>query len=42
MGYHGAFALAAAFPRATYAVLDGAGHGLALERRSLHRALVAD
>ena len=42
VGYYNAFEVATHFPRATYAVLDGAGHAVALERKSVHRALVAD
>jgi pimeloyl-ACP methyl ester carboxylesterase len=42
VGYDNAFALVANFARATYAVLDGAGHAVAMERKSIHRALVGD
>jgi pimeloyl-ACP methyl ester carboxylesterase len=41
-GYADAAALLASFPRATLAVLDRAGHGLAEERHPLFGALVAD
>ena len=36
------FDLLDVYPCATYAVLDGAGHGLTLERPDLYEALVAD
>ena len=42
VGYHNAFALVGNFPRASYAALDGAGHAVAMERKSIHRALVGD
>ena len=41
-GYQGMFDLLDVYPCATYAVLDGAGHGLTLERPDLYEALVAD
>ncbi|MBK9125478.1 MAG: alpha/beta hydrolase [Chloroflexi bacterium] len=41
-GFAGAFDLARKFPRATYAALDGAGHGLFFEQAALFRALVLD
>ncbi len=34
--------MAAQFPRATFAVLDRAGHGLTMEQTGLFRALVAE
>jgi pimeloyl-ACP methyl ester carboxylesterase len=39
-GYHDAYTLLDNFPRATYAVLDRAGHALAVEQKPLFRALV--
>jgi pimeloyl-ACP methyl ester carboxylesterase len=42
VGYARTVELLAQFPRATLAVLDRAGHGLAEEQRSLFRALVGD
>jgi pimeloyl-ACP methyl ester carboxylesterase len=42
VGYRNAFGVAENFPRATYVVLDGAGHAVAIERKRLHRALVDD
>jgi pimeloyl-ACP methyl ester carboxylesterase len=42
VGYRGAFALTDAYPRATIAVLDRAGHGLPWEQDGLFRALVED
>jgi pimeloyl-ACP methyl ester carboxylesterase len=41
-GYRGMFDLLDLYPLATYAVLDGAGHGLTVERPDLYEALVAD
>lgn len=41
-GYADAAALLGSFPRATLAVLDRAGHGLAEEQKGLFRALVGD
>jgi pimeloyl-ACP methyl ester carboxylesterase len=41
-GYREAYALLDAFPRATFAVLDRAGHALAVEQKSLFRALVSE
>ena len=41
-GYLDAWDLVADLPRATFAVLDRAGHGVAADRRALFRALVAD
>ncbi len=38
--YHDTYALLDSYPRATFAVLDRAGHMLALEQKSLFRALV--
>jgi pimeloyl-ACP methyl ester carboxylesterase len=42
VGYHEAYHLLDNFPRATYAVLDRAGHALALEQKTLFRALVSE
>jgi pimeloyl-ACP methyl ester carboxylesterase len=42
VGYKDAYQLLDNFPRGTYAVLDRAGHGLALEQRTLFRALVSE
>ena len=39
VGYHEAFSLVKNFPRATYAVLDGAGHAVAYEQKTIHRVL---
>ncbi len=41
-GYQQAWEMAAHFPRATFAVLDRAGHGLTMEQTGLFRALVAE
>ncbi len=41
-GYRGAFRILDNYPRATYAVLDRAGHALAVEQRTLFRALVSE
>jgi pimeloyl-ACP methyl ester carboxylesterase len=41
-GYDGMYALLPDYPLATYAVLDGGGHGAYLERPDLFRALVHD
>jgi pimeloyl-ACP methyl ester carboxylesterase len=43
VGYRGAWGLVEEFPRATYAVLDLAGHHIGrIERPELFRALVGD
>jgi pimeloyl-ACP methyl ester carboxylesterase len=42
VGYAGAVRLLESFPRATLAVLDRAGHGLAGEQRTIFRAVVSD
>jgi len=42
VGFRGAFELANAYPRATMAVLDRAGHALAWEQPSVLQALVAE
>lgn len=42
VGWADAFDLMDNYPRGTYAVLDGAGHSLAWERRTLFNALVGD
>lgn len=42
VGYRHTFAVAERFSRATCAVLDGAGHAVASERKRLHQALVSD
>jgi hypothetical protein len=41
-GYTETWDLLENFPRATFAVLDRAGHGLALEQKGLFRALVGE
>jgi pimeloyl-ACP methyl ester carboxylesterase len=41
-GYQDAWELLDLYPRATFAVLDRAGHGLALEQQTLFRALVGE
>lgn len=41
-GYRRMFELLDDYPLATYAVLDGAGHGLTIEREALYHALVND
>jgi pimeloyl-ACP methyl ester carboxylesterase len=41
-GYQQAWEMAAHFPRATFAVLDRAGHCLTMEQEGLFRALVAE
>lgn len=41
-GYREGFALLDYYPRATFAVLDGAGHALAVEQKTLFRALVSE
>jgi len=41
-GYEDAYRVLADFPRATFAVLDCAGHALPMERKGPFRALVAD
>ena len=41
-GYRDAYELLEDYPRATYVVLDRAGHGLAIEQKSLFRALVGE
>lgn len=41
-GYQEAYQLLAMYPRATFAVLDGAGHVLAIEQKGLFRALVGE
>ena len=41
-GYQDAYQILDNFTRATYAVLDRAGHGLALEQKTLFRALVGE
>ena len=41
-GYADAYDLMENFPRGTYAVLDGAGHALAWERRAVFNALFGD
>lgn len=42
VGYWDAWRLLERFPRATYAVLDAAGHGLQIEQPALFRALVGE
>jgi pimeloyl-ACP methyl ester carboxylesterase len=42
VGYYDAFSLVKNFSRATYVVLDGAGHAVAYEHKLLHRALVSE
>jgi pimeloyl-ACP methyl ester carboxylesterase len=42
VGFRGAFNLLDAYPRATIAVLDRAGHGLPWEQEGLFRALVGE
>ncbi len=42
VGYQEAYQLLDNFPRATYAVLDRAGHALAIEQKTLFRALVSE
>ena len=42
VGYRAAFSLADAYPRATIAVLDRAGHGLPWEQDGLFRALAGE
>jgi pimeloyl-ACP methyl ester carboxylesterase len=42
VGFRGAFNLLAAYPRATVALLDRAGHGLPWEQEQLFRALVGE
>jgi pimeloyl-ACP methyl ester carboxylesterase len=41
-GYHDAFQLLDQYPRATFAVLDRAGHGLGSEQKSLFQTLVGE
>jgi pimeloyl-ACP methyl ester carboxylesterase len=41
-GYEDAYRVLGDFPRATFAVLDCAGHALPMERKGLFQALVAD
>lgn len=41
-GYRAAYRLIDNFPRATFAVLDGAGHALSMEQKTLFRALGND
>lgn len=41
-GYHDAYKLLEGFPRATFAALDRAGHGLTLEQKSLFQALAGE
>lgn len=41
-GYQDAFKFVRKFTRATYAVLDSAGHGVAYEQRALHQALFSE
>jgi pimeloyl-ACP methyl ester carboxylesterase len=41
-GYRDAWDLVEHYPRATFAVLDRAGHGLDLEQRGLFEALVGE
>lgn len=42
VGYQDAWPILEHFPRATFAVLDRAGHALGIEQRSLFRALVGE
>lgn len=42
VGYQDAWALLEAFPRATFAVLDRAGHALGIEQRGLFRTLTGE
>lgn len=42
VGYREAYNILDQYPRATFAVLDGAGHGLPVEQRGLFRALVGE
>ena len=41
-GYADAFYLARRYPRATYAALDRAGHGVYLEQDTLYQALMQE
>jgi len=41
-GFHDTYTLLDNYPRASFAVLDRAGHGLAMEQKSLFRALVSE
>jgi len=41
-GYQAAYQQLEMYPRATFAVLDGAGHALAIEQKGLFRALVGE
>ena len=41
-GYREAWSILDNYPRATYAVLDRAGHGLAEEQKNLYRALISE
>jgi pimeloyl-ACP methyl ester carboxylesterase len=41
-GYREAYQLLDIYPRATFAVLDGTGHALAVEQKGLFRALVSE
>jgi len=42
VGYRDAWGILEAFPRATFAVLDRAGHALAIEQRGLFRSLMGE
>ena len=42
VGYQDAWAILESFPRATFAVLDRAGHALSVEQRSLFRSLTGE
>jgi pimeloyl-ACP methyl ester carboxylesterase len=42
VGYQAAYQLLDQYPRATFAVLDRAGHAIAIEQKSLFRALVGE
>jgi pimeloyl-ACP methyl ester carboxylesterase len=41
-GYREAYQLLDSYPRASFAILDRAGHGLAVEQKALFRALVSE
>jgi pimeloyl-ACP methyl ester carboxylesterase len=41
-GYRDAYQILDNYPRATFAVLDRAGHGLTIEQNILFRALVSE
>jgi pimeloyl-ACP methyl ester carboxylesterase len=41
-GFHDAWSLANMYPRASFAVLDGAGHNLSIEQRETLSVLIGD